>query len=143
MSIFIATIIFILSSENSMAEIYKCKDKTGLLVFSDKKCSDKPEIVKIKKYKKSQPPASSPFICLSGITAVANNLHYPTLNNLDEAIRLAETNLTSLRYRKLIKRVDPADILPDRVSKVKAEAFHAADVPGFSNGVVVNIKICK
>lgn len=139
--LFVLSIIFL--PKHSLAEIYKCKNEAAQLIFSDKPCGDQSELVKIKKHKKPSTPANRPFHCSSGIVAVVNNLHYPTLEDVDEAIRLAESDYASLRYRKLIKKVDPADKLPDRVSKIRAEAFLASDVPGFSNGVVVNVRICK
>ena len=83
------------------------------------------------------------FYCPSGITAVMNNLLYPSLDDPTEAVRRAEADFTSLRYRKMIKQVDPSDELPDRVSRIQAEAFPASEVPGFSNGIVVNVKVCK
>jgi hypothetical protein len=141
--IVIVGIAFLFSPGYVIPQIYKCSDETGKTVFSDKKCGDKLELVKIKKDKPSQSPASIPFYCPSGIIAVINNLHYPTLNDITKAVRLAEADLTSLHYRKAIKRVDPEDVLPDRVSKIRAEAYPASEVPGFSNGVVVNVKICK
>lgn len=141
--IFILGISFLLLPGYAAAEIYKCKNEAGKTVFSDKKCGNKPELVKLKKYNQPERLTPRPFYCPSGISAVVNNLHYPTLESTQEAIRLAESDYTNLRYRKLIKKVDPTDVLPDRVSEIRAEAFLASEVPGFSNGVVVNVKICK
>jgi hypothetical protein len=142
----ILTIVTILVSTVSVpgqAQVYQCKDDSGRVVFSDTACAENAKIINLKKYNKAQRPAASPFYCASGITAVINNLSYPNLTDVNEAIRQAESNLTSLRYRKIIRRVDPDGELPDKVSKVKAEAFPASEVPGFSNGVVVNVRICK
>jgi len=139
--VYLAVLSVLLPPGYVVAEIYKCKDETGQIIFSDKKCGDKPEKITIKKDPKSKRPVSKAFFCPSGVTAVVNNLHYPTLNDTNEAIRLAESDFANLRYRKLIKRVDPEDKLPDRVSLISAEAFLASEVPGFSNGVVVNMQI--
>ena len=125
------------------AEVYKCKDDSGKLVFSDKKCSDNPEIVTIKKRNTTKRQPSGFFYCASGVTAIANSLLYPEMTDLDETIKKAESDLTNLRYRKMIRDVDPEGVMPDKVSKVRAEAFHASEVPGFSTGVVVNVKVCK
>ena len=142
-SILIANIVFFSLPGGAMAEIYKCKDEAGRQTFSDKPCGEKAEVVKIDARKPPQRRESSPFNCPSGISAAVNNLHYPTLTDVDEAVRLAESDHTNLRYRKLIKSVDPSDELPDRVSLIRAEGFPASEVPGFSNGVVVNVRICK
>lgn len=127
------------------ANVYKCKDENGQLIFSDKECSENPEILNLKEDSRSRARdlQSKPFYCPSGITAVINNLHYPTLNDVETAVELVEKDYTSLRYRKMIKRVDPADELPERVSMIQAEGFLASEVPGFSNGVVVNVRVCK
>ena len=125
------------------AEVFKCKDESGQLVFSDKKCGDNPEIVTIKKRKNPIRAPSSPFYCPSGVTAIANGLLYPEMTNLSETIRKAESDLKNLRYRKMIRDVDPEGVMPEKVSKVRAEAFPASKVPGFSTGVVVNVKVCK
>ena len=77
------------------------------------------------------------------MAAVINNLSYPRENDVNEAVRLAESDLTGMRYRKAIKRVDPEAELPDRVSTIQAEGVAADEVPGFSHGAVVNVKICK
>lgn len=143
-SLFIASITFLLFSGHAAAEVYKCVNEAGKIVFSDNKCGNNSELVKIKKFKQQvQRPAARPFVCISGISAVANNLLYPELEDVNEAIRLAESDFTSLRYRKLIRKMDPDGGLPDRVSKITAEAFPASEVPGFTSGVVVNVRICK
>lgn len=141
--LFIAGTVSLLLPENAAGEIYKCKDAFGQLIFSDKKCGDTPEVVRVEKHKQSAQPASRPFYCPSGISAAVNNLHYPTLKDVSEAVRLVESDHANLRYRKLIKQVDPEDVLPEKVSIIRAEAFPASEVPGFSNGVVVNVRICK
>ena len=132
-----------LSCGNVAAQVYKCTNAAGQTEYSDSECGDDSKLVEVENKTRQKRRAKPPFTCPSGILAVINNLHYPSMDDVDEAILRAESDLTNQRYRRAIMRVDPARKFPDQVSEVRAEAFPAAEVPGFSNGVVLNVRICK
>lgn len=135
-------VIVLVAVDSAADTIYQCRNESGQVIFSNTGCEDS-ELIDTMDYTEPEGPSATPFSCPSGISAVANNVHYPSLDEVDEAVRLAESDHTNFRYRKLIKEIDPEGVLPDRVSRIKAEAFPASEVPGFSDGVVVNVRICK
>ncbi len=140
-------IIAIIPLVGMATKIHKCTDAQGHVTFGEQACEsrDRSELVEIKKQSNPQPPRkpSRPFWCRSGISAVVNNLSYPDETSPVKAVEKAESDFTSIHYRRAIKRVDPSGIMPERVSRILAEAFPASEVPGFSSGVVVNVRVCK